>query len=166
MIRNVVTTLFLITAVAIFFVLTKPSWAEVNGLIENKAFFSEALDSSRELQNLRDSLLTKFNSISSQDLIRLAKLIPTGSQTTELMIALSNTAQVNGVILKSFKVSEAEEAKKVSLDMAVSASYGGFRAFIAELQKSLRLISIDQINFSADKTSAYDFSIKATAYYK
>lgn len=186
MTRHIISFLFFIIAVAVFWVWTKPYLAETRKLVGEKKFFVSALADSKELQKTRDEMLNKFNMISPDNLLSLKKMIPENANETRLMVEVANIAQANGVLVEQLIVNKAEsksesrnidfseertvkitDYKKIEIDMTLSSSYGAFHTFIDDLQDNLRLMDISSINFSSgDSAGIYSFNIKATTYYK
>ncbi|MFH1979054.1 MAG: type 4a pilus biogenesis protein PilO [Patescibacteria group bacterium] len=172
--KGVIGILFLVGAIAIFVALTSPKIDEIKELRTEKLSFDKALEDSRELQELRDSLLAKFNSIPANDLAALSKMVPENSDTTKLMVEISSVANSTGVVIRQIGFAEetasnsmiASRYRVLNIDITFSSSYDGLRAFMEELQKSLRLIDIEQIDFISNATGLYEFSITAKAYFK
>lgn len=193
--KNFISLLLLIVAVAVFWVWSKPYFGEIDLLRVEKKAIEESLANSRELQELRDGLLQKYNLISLENSSRLSKLLPTSAEITKLMVELENIAQATGVRIKrinaigiqqpsqptskagSVSFAFQEQAENLLLagvppyqsaivNMVFSTSYEGFRAFLEELQRSLRLMNVDDISFSAAEANLYEFTIKAEIYFK
>jgi hypothetical protein len=175
--KNILSLLFFGTAVAVFVLWTQPYLDELNALKAEKGHIDTALAEARKLQELNNDLLSKFNSISSEDISRLYKMIPGEPEDIKLMIWLSGAAQRTGVIIKSLKVNEPSRSskklvltpkpyKELDLDIGFSSSYESLQFFINELEKNLRLIDIVQISFTAGETNLYEFVIKAKLYFK
>lgn len=176
--RNIIILLFLIVAVSVFWFWTRPLLVEIDVLKAEKDSFNQALARSRELQELRDAILGKFNSISQDDLYRLSKMLPKEPEATKLLVQLSDVADASGGVILNFL--DAQEMKKsgaaflddqigyqeVDLNINLSAKYEDFLVFLTELQKSLRLIDVKRIDFFAGDTNFYEFNINAKAYYK
>lgn len=176
--KSIITLLFLLVAISVFWFWTRPLLAEIDVLKAEKDSFDQALARSRELQELRDDILSKFNSVSQGDLNRLSKMLPAEPESTKLLVQFSDMAQVSGgVILNFLDVQEPQSSvaptskepvgyQTVSIRANLSGKYEDFLSFLAELQKSLRLIDVDQVDFFAGDTNFYEFNINAQAYYK
>lgn len=178
MIKNLAGFLFFLAAVLLFWFWTKPTLDELDQLRAQKSAIDKALADSRELQELRDSLLEKYNSVSGESITRLEKMLPNDAEIPKLTVELENIAQRTGVVIKSanatrvktvapdLETSEPSIAPdEVNLELVVSSAYEGFSIFLDEIQKSLRLIDVDNIVFSAGDNNFYEFTIKAKAYW-
>ena len=169
--KNIISILFFIAAIAIFVMWTMPFLTEINVLRLEKDSFDNALADSRELQGLRDNLLNDYNSIPIEDLSRLYKIVPQVPEPIKLTVQLSNIAQATGVVVNKVRVQETKGSfgavgQVVDLDMTFSASYESFRSFLSELENSLRLINVDYISFTSGDVNFYNFIVKAEAYFR
>lgn len=176
--RNIITILFLLVAVAVFWFWTRPLLADIDGLKAEKDSYDQALSKSRELEELRNSILDKFNSISGEDRSRLFKMLPSESEVTKMLVQISDMADASGGVVLNFLdvqdsgsgvISTTKEQvgyQEMSITINTSSKYEDFLVFLSELQKSLRLIDVERIDFFAGDENFYEFNISAVAYYK
>jgi Tfp pilus assembly protein PilO len=184
MTKSLITILFIIAAVVLFWFWTKPNLDAIDKLRAETTAVNKALEDATELQKLRDRLLEDYNLISQDDLLRLSKFLPRDPEVPKLTVELENISKTTGVVIKNFNATRvventrapltvggveslpvAPKAEQIFLDVAVSAAYDGFVAFLEELQKSLRLMDVHLISFSAGEKNFYEFNIKATTYW-
>lgn len=181
MLRKAISLLFLLTAVGIFLAWTNPLIDEIKVLKNHRNDLVEILEESRELQQLQSDLVTRTNAISGSSLEKFGKMIPKESETEKLMVELSTIAQSKGVLLKnidfSFKdgkgasvaASQSLVAPKkyqtADISLSISATYESFKIFLSEIEKSLRILDVEDITFDSGKINLYDFNIKASAYF-
>jgi len=177
MARKIISLFLVLTAVFVFWFWTKPQISSLNRFVIQKKVLNKALSETRELQELRNKLLSEYNSISSAELVKLYKIIPENAEAIKLMVEITDIAKETGVIVKRFESQKESENKvgivalpsahkTLSLVINFSSSYKGFRSFVGDLQKSLRVINIDDISFSVGDGNVYDFRLNAEAYYK
>jgi len=173
--RGVISFLFIAIAVAVFFVWTRPGLGEITELRAEKAAINDVLSDSRELQEIRDRLLTQYNSIPAADLTRLSNSLPDSAEETKLKVQVSKIAQSSGVLLESFQTKEIatkigtasyKQYDEVDLQISFTASYEALISFLQTMEKSLRLMDINEISFSAGDENSYSVSLKAKAYFK
>ncbi len=177
---RILSILFLITAVVLVWRMTIPYWNDIKTLSADKAVFDDALANSRELQSIRDDLLSKYNTISQSNIGWLNKMLPSQFDPDTVIVMLENRIKAHGLLLKRVNVKEAEEAKNLStaalgippppyktitFSASVSGPYSSFLAFLSDLEKSLRLIDVGSISFSSASTDVYEFNIEAKTYY-
>jgi len=181
--RNIIPIMLIIASLGAFLGYVRPRYEVIKELESQKASRDETLTKSRQLQTLRDDLLKRLNTFPTSNLTRLEKMLPDNIDNVRLIIDISAMAAQRGVVVKNVKnlsaESIAENAKKetvsdknskygsVVLDMTVTASYDNFIAFLRDLEKSLRLVDIVSLSFSAPDTTGgtYDFNIGLKTYW-
>lgn len=178
MIRFVVVILFLAIAVVLFFTQTKPQFNEIQALKIEKQSFDEALQYSREFQALKDDLLSRYNAISTDDLKRLDKILPSDFSSGVLITTLEDRAKNRGLLLKKIDITEEKAGQSESfqvgalpspfrtfgLTLVFSGPYTTFLSFLDDLEKSVRIIDVDQIDFTAGANNIIEFKIVAKTY--
>lgn len=183
MTRIFIIVILLAAAVLIFTMWTRPLWDEIQNLRGEKNAAQAAVEHLYSLRQIRDSLLSDYNTISRDDLKRLNSFLPASAERGNLLIEFENIAKAHNVILRRVDIAVAEPAgaqsrpnaagqaktkgaaEETPFTLTVSASYDSFIAFLSDLEKSLRLIDIDEISFSAAEKGTYDFSLKAHTYW-
>lgn len=176
--RVITSFLFLATAVTLFFIRTQPYLNDIKILQAQKQEYGDALASSRELQTLRDKLLSQYNAISQDDRDRLNKLLPLQIDSSNLIVMFEEIVKAHGLLLKKVDVKESKQPagslavlgevsspyKSINLSLLVSGPYAAVLALFSDLDKSLRLVDIENISFSAAATDTYEFNITARTY--
>ncbi len=176
---RVISALFLITAVVVFWQWTMPYWNDVKILSNEKTAFDESLTNSRQLQTIRDDLLSKYNGISQENLGRLDKLFPSSFDPASIIMMLEDRSASRGMFLKRIDAKETDKPdsatsalgipappyKTISLVFSVSGPYSSFIGLISDLEKSLRLVDIQSVAFSSAATDVYEFNVEAKTYY-
>jgi Tfp pilus assembly protein PilO len=173
--------LFVVIAGGIFFGFINPTYTSVKVLKAEEATYDGALTKSRELQSVRDQLLARYNTFSQDDLARLAKLIPDNIDNIRLIIDLDGIASNHGMHVRDVALntgaSQADRLKSgeigagdqrydyVTLSFTVSGNYDTFRAFLDDLQSSLRLVDVDSVSFTSTATGIYDYGIGIKTYW-
>jgi len=180
MLRFSLIILFLITAVVIFFTQTKPYYSDIKALTAERDEYQVALADSRELQTLRDQLLSQYNTIPQSDFDRLGKLLPSSIDSGNIIVMFEDRARENGILLKKIDVKESREStsdsvtalgtpqlpyKTVELSFAISGSYASVLSFLGDLEKNIRLIDVKSISFSSSLADVYEFNISAKTYF-
>jgi len=179
--RSFIAITFLGLAIILFFGWTMPIWNDIKELKAERSAYAKALISSRDLQDIRDRLLTQYNSISQEDLERLNVFLPTSVDAGGLITEFENRAQANGLTLKKISIQTQEVTKTKSttlkapseslfesavVDLRVSGSYESFLSFLKDLEQSLRLIDVQQLSFISGTTDSYEFNIQGKVYYQ
>jgi len=143
--------------------------------IEEK-MFSQALDNSKELQAIRDDLLVTYNSFSNEDLTRLGKLLPNNIDNVRLIRNIDGIAAKYGMSLSDVNLNidnvngdtvgvEENKYGSVVLDFSVTAPYRVFLSFLADLEKSLRLVDVIKVEFSSADKDFYEYNVSIKTYW-
>ena len=176
-------------AVTGFFMFANPFYAEINTLRAQVKSYNEALDNSKALENERDKLVKKYNSLAPEDLAKFEKLLPDHVDNIRLILEIEKIALPHGMVLKDVKY-DAESAKEGNdsanpgqiagiareenndfgtwnLEFSTTGTYSNFIKFIGDIEKNLRIVDIVSIDFSAgsgnlssSETYTYNFKIK------
>lgn len=179
--KSLIPILFVVIAVGIFFAYINPTYTSLKSVRAEVRTYDQALTRSRELQSVRDSLLARYNTFSQDNLSRLAHLVPDTIDNVRLILDLDNMASNYGMHLRNVSLnSNASAAARtaggqigegnahydyVTLSFSVSANYDTFRAFLADLESSLRLVDVETVSFSSTPTGIYDYTIGIKTYW-
>lgn len=140
--------LALIAAVGIGFFYVKPTWTEIKGLQAQKTQFDNALSDAQEIKNTIERLNTKYNSISADELSRLETLMPEKIDITHALQNLNSIAEQYGVSIEPVEIVEQKPDEnnphlgKVMFSFDLYASYDQFKQITADIEKSLQLADI------------------------
>jgi len=165
---------FLCTAGAIFYFLTDPTYQAIKTLRAEQASYEEALANSKKLQSVRDKLLARYSAFPALSVERLEHMLPNNVDNVRLTLEIDRIASKYGMTVKDIQLS-GEDVKNsqrdtigsekfygtVILSFSVEGPYQNFVSFIRDLEKSLRIVDIINISFSAEeKSSQYNIKIK------
>ncbi|MEK7530868.1 MAG: type 4a pilus biogenesis protein PilO [Patescibacteria group bacterium] len=166
-------------AIGLFSWYIDPAYARIETLREEEATYDAALDRSRELQEVRDQLLSRYNTFSAVDVARLEKLLPDHVDNVRLILDLDSTASKYGMRVRNVAIDDQDKKKNSTdtlgpdevgheslvLSFTVSGQYSTFRQFMADLEKSLRLVDVVGLTFSTSDTGIYDFTVSINTYW-
>jgi len=177
MIKLLIPVVFIVVSVGVFIGYINPTYNETKVLKAENAQYSEALDKSKELQAVRDRLLSKYNTFRGEDLDRLQKLLPDAIDNVRLILDLDNMATKYAMRTRSVTISNQGAGSPsagvvgpdqsaygtATISFSVLGSYETFLAYLHDLETSLRLVDIVAIGFSEAKDSdlnQYNISVK------
>lgn len=175
--NQLIAIILLIAALAIFIFWIQPLWKEVGVLKLERVAFEETLKRFSELREARDDLLSKYNSVSQDDMVRLRRMLPTTPDGGGIIVELEALGRKHGLLLKQVGIAQVGKAigttittkKKgheiVQVNFSLSGSYGSFRTFLKDIERSLRIIDITSISFVAGSVDSYEFLIQARSYF-
>ncbi|MBI2888600.1 MAG: type 4a pilus biogenesis protein PilO [Parcubacteria group bacterium] len=163
--RYIISAILIAVSAAVFFLFTDPIYQETKALKQQISVLDETFSNSRRIQEVRDTLFGKFNAIPEADLARLEKILPNNVDNVKLILELDRIASQRGMDIKRIDVQEAAgEAGglgpsglgygELDIGLTLTGSYAAFRGFLADLEQSLRLVDITELNFRA---AGFDF---------
>lgn len=155
----------------VFFTWTQPLLNSIKDLDRQKAVLDESLSYFKEIEQIREDVLAKYNSISEDDLKRIAEFLPSQPKDMDLIMEINDIARNSGVLLKDINITSADQTtdkkiNKINLTIKVSAPYKNFIGFLENLEKNLRLIEIDDLDFISGGVDSYEYNIKASSYWQ
>lgn len=141
------------------------------------AEYQKALSDTEEIRKKRDSLVQRRSEFSPADLAKLEKVLPDNVDNIKLVIDIKNIAENHTLTLKNIKLDTTVKSDTtklgqdnskygtVGLSFGVSSSYDNFQNFLTDLEKSLRLVEINELSVTGNDTGMYDFTISLKTYW-
>jgi Tfp pilus assembly protein PilO len=165
-------------SVGLFYLYIDPQYTAVKELSAQKVEYVNALEKARDLQNVRDELLTRYNALPKENIAKLERLIPDNLNTVKLVADIDSVAGKYGIPIRAVKVTEemVDESQRIStefvekpykvttISMKAAATFESLLPFLQDLEKSLQLIDVRSVTFTADDglnngINDYDISI-------
>lgn len=177
MIRLLIPIILVATAFGLFFGYIDPTYQEIKELRSEEKKFNEALNQSRELQEIRDALLSRYNTFSQEDLSRLKKLLPDHIDNVRLILDIDSIASKYSMRTRNVTISEASSLEQnviaadqgavdsVVLSFSVAATYDNFIQFMKDLEQSLRVVDLMGLSFSSTEGDAFNFNVSIKTYW-
>jgi len=164
-----------------FFYFTSPMLETVNGLEVEQAKLTLVLANAVELKEKQDDLISRDNAIEPADLEKLNEFLPNNIDNVRLIIDMNNIAKKFGLTVRNPAIVK-EEAKvgegapppppgggeantSAAISFSFSSSYETLKLFLADLAKSLRLVDIETLSFTANDRNLYDYQITLRTYW-
>ncbi|MBT3282816.1 type 4a pilus biogenesis protein PilO [bacterium] len=160
MIKLTFPALFIILSIGLFFMYVDPTYTSIKTTLADGDQFNEALDKSKELQQIRDRLLARYNTFLTNDINKLAKLLPDNVDNVRLVLDIDNIASKYGMRIKNVSVDrEGSKAsgvigpssklhESVKLLFSITASYKDLISFVKDLESSLRIVDIREVSLT------------------
>lgn len=192
MTRFILPVIFIGIAIVGFFMFTSPFYQELSLLRAQTASYNEALGNSKALENERDKLTAKYNTINPEDLTKIQKLLPDNIDNIRLILEIEKIAAPYGMVLKNVKydtgntnnatttqeviqgggvASQEKNYGILNLEFSTAGTYSNFINFIKSLEGNLRIVDIASISFSSDTdakinpSGIYNYSFKIKTYW-
>ena len=167
--RTIFSLIALVIAGAVFFLYTQPTYDQVSVVNAQVAQYDEALNKAAELQKLKQSLLSKFNTFNPNDIDKLQKLLPDHVDNVRLILDIDSLATKHGMPIQNVVVtgsqvntgsqtaigtvaSSRQKYDSLTIKFATQGDYQSFRDFLTDLETSLRVV--DLIDLSISRTGA------------
>lgn len=188
MVKTTLSLVGLVVAGAVFFLYTQPSFEDIRAFEARISGYNEALERATELQQLKQSLLSRYNAFDPSNIERLRKLLPDHVDNVRLVLDLDNLAARHGMALQNVVISDPTDSDIASGTISASGrsrqkydslvlrfntqgTYENFVAFLGELESSLRLV--DLVELELDRLSGvptqgqqlYRFNITLQTYW-
>ncbi len=187
--KIILATIFLLGSAVVGFFYLEPSWKSFQELLGEEANLEESGSELDSLIQNRDFLTKTANTITKGDLGRLDLALPVGPGAEELLVLLEELAKKDDVLIKQLDLTTqvktapaasgqprpggipVSAAKKAGLNdfpisMNVAASYQNLKSFLGDLERSLRIVDIEELSFGASTASTLDVSIRLKTYYQ
>ena len=172
--------ILILIAISLFLLFTNPLYGDINALRTQMDSYNEALNNSKALENERDKLTAKYNSIDPDNLVRLEKLLPENVDNIRLILEIGELAAPYGMVLKDVKydvntnattptpgvptpggVPGATSARVAvpqnygifNLEFSTAGTYDNFIRFTKDLENNLRIVDISSISFASDSSA-------------
>lgn len=175
--KNILALFFVAASIAIFFGYVDPTYQSIAALQSERGAYDQALSKSKELQALRDSLLSRYNTFSANDISRLGKLLPDGVDNVKLVLDVDNIASQYGLHIRSVSIdTEVQKDKQVIsgsegsvgsvvVSFTIPATYPVFVQFLKNLEQSLRLVDITSISFAVGSGDLIEYKVGLKTYW-
>jgi Tfp pilus assembly protein PilO len=169
--------ILIIAALGLFIVYTNPTYQADQGLQTQVASYDDALNKSQELLATRNQLLAKRNTFSTTDVNNLEEILPDNVDNIRLIIDVNNIASRHSLALQDVQLGSVSSAStgntlaagaqngpvgSVDIGFSVTTSYANMLAFLQDLEHSLRLIDVEDLDFTVGQNdnTTYVFTIQ------
>lgn len=180
MMQFITPLVIVVIAGVLFFAFTDPLMDQIQLLRVEEARLNEALENAKELRRVQENLLATYRAFAPEDLERLNKLLPDNVDNVRLIIDINNVARPYNMALRNVVVGDnaesgasaaatpgqgASDLGAISLSFSVSGPYNNFKSFLADLAKSLRLVELRSITFTAGERDFTNYQLELQTYW-
>lgn len=155
----------------VFFVYTKPTYDNIDTLKAEISQFDSALDKSKEMQELKRSLLSRYNTFTSEQLNRLGRLLPDHVDNVRLVLDLDSLASRYGMAVQNVVIdrdlsvvkqeqtvigalsAQAAQYDSLTMQFATRGTYNSFVGFLKDLESSLRVVDLVALSIDPDSST-------------
>ncbi|MEK7208647.1 MAG: hypothetical protein AAB677_00085 [Patescibacteria group bacterium] len=170
-------------AAVTFFYFTTPILQAIDTLKIQQKNLSVVLDNATEFKKQQDKLIDRDNQIDPADKKNLNEFLPNNIDNVRLIIDINNIAKKSGLIVRNPNIVKAEAKEgepppstdatagvkttdpSAAISFSVSASYETLKLFLSDLARSLRLVDIESLSFTAAERNLYDYQLTLRTYW-
>ena len=177
--KNTTAIFLIILSLGLFYTFTNPMYKTVKGITETADGYRSALNNIDEINESRDRLLVNYNSISKSEMERLAKVLPANVDTVRLALDLDNIAGRYGITIQDVVIDNASSQnasqivlpdhalpyEKTPVSISFVSNYENFKRFLQDLEKSLRIMDVREVNFQVSDAGLYEHSVLIDTYW-
>ncbi len=179
MFKFIIPLFLIVLSGGLFFTYINPAYTETSDLKEVQQEYDNALTKSKELREVRQELLAKYNSFSEEDIKRIGKLLPDNIDNVKLIMEINQIAVRNGGMIRSIDIySETNDSNKkgdlgpnlkgydsIGLRFVVEARYDDFVNFMHDLSDNLRIVDIVDYTLKAGQGEIYKHNVNIKTYW-
>lgn len=162
--RALLPLLLIIIAIVAFFMWINPHYANVTTLQAQLGQSNDALAQVAKLESVKSGLVDKENAFKQEDLDKLQKLLPDNVDNIRLFLNIQGVASRYGAAIQDISVASQDQKTtgtqpigpsnqqygQMALSFSVNLSYENMILFMKDLEKSLRIVEIKSLAFTAD----------------
>lgn len=176
--KGILPVLCIVVAGFLFYWYIDPTYTHIKELQKQQATLNQALDRALELQQVRDQLLSRYNTFSQSDLDRVNKLLPDHVDNVRLILDMDGIASRYGMRIKNVSIDDPRKQQSqnaigssdaafesLALSFTVSGEYATFRQFLGDIERSLRLVDVEGVSFTSAETGLYDYAVTIRTYW-
>jgi len=156
--------ILLLAALGLFVGYTNPAFQDAKTAHDTYLQYDAALTQSSQLRQFRDQLLARRNTFPAQDVQRLERLLPDNIDNIRLIIDINSIAsryhlQISNIAFAPVsvepqgRVGSVSAVGSVDVSFAVNATYADFMSFLQDLQRSARMVEVQNVKFSIDSST-------------
>lgn len=169
----------LLLSVGLIYAVFMPRYEKVQGLMNQEKQYKEILDNVSALSDIRDDLEVKYENLPQAEVARLEKILPSNVDTVNLAMNFDSIAARYGISIKSIRTvesktdtgtsivqsSDKKPYQRVTVSFSFISTYPNFRKFMADIEKSLRLIDVKSVAFQTTESGIYEFQVSVETYW-
>ncbi len=165
MTKAILSIIFIGASIMIFSLYVRPTYDQVQDNRLAVARFDEALAKTREIQELKSSLLSRYNLFAGNNLERLQKMLPDHVDNVRLVLDMDGIASKYNIRIQNVVVQNTTDGRtdqnstvlnggaaenrpyrSLNLQFEVIATYDDFVLLMRDLETSLRIVDLTSLS--------------------
>jgi len=161
---NFLSLILIVLSVLLGLFVVKPKYAETTVLKDKKAQHEAALESLRSIEELKQNLENKLNSIAPETMEKIMTLLPESSGSVKLISDIDSIASKYGTTISNVSYNTTPDSsqslaegmaqssyRSTTVSFSVETDYNKFRSILSEIETSLRIVDIRNVSITAAK---------------
>lgn len=174
---NLTPFLLIAVSVGLFYTYINPQYVKIEELRAQETRYAEAMQQVREIETIKQELLTKYNSFTPDEIGRLEKLLPDQVDDVRLVLDLDGMASRHNILIKGVKVVRPAEVQAFDVNaqpkmydalkvtFSFEADFENFLAFTKELEGSLQIVDPTLVSIRAANGGRFEYTMTVNAYW-
>lgn len=177
MFRTITPFFSIILAIAIYFFFSSDIFAEMKLLEAETKEYNEAIANGKQYNQKLESALNTKRAINALEAERINALVSTDVDEVRLLVDLTEIARSHNMLLGNISVEEGESVSDIpaedmssnvvtasdfvetSITFGLIGTYEQFKDILADIEKSLTLLEITNIEFAANEGDLQQFNV-------
>jgi len=163
----------------LFFFFGKPMIADLSDLLAKKAEYTDALAKINSIQETTSSLTTKLNALSDTEKSQIQVLLPGKPDTVKFISDIDSAASKQGISIDNISYNNVNtdtsgsvagapppnDYSSMMLNFSFASDYPHLKAFLTDLESSLRLMDIRQVSLAVGEKGVFTYRVSAEIYW-
>lgn len=170
---------YIILTLSIGYAFIYPAFGDISKLLDQKQKTADSLEMVNNIENKKNELLGKFNSLASADKKNIETVLPNSLDFVRLISQIDTVAANYGISIDKLSSKEIGSSVGTSIANAGSpktyqssligfsfvASYDKFKAFLNDLEKSLRILDVRSVKLETNESGVYSYNVEFETYW-
>ncbi len=171
--------ILVLIAIGIFYTFISPQYGDAQMLEAEAAKYRDLIANVSRITESRDNLSNSFESIPASEKMRLLKVLPDNVDAVGLARDLDTIASKYGIAIRTVTVedepsnnagrivipNDALPYEKAYVSFSFVSDYANFMKFLADLEKSLRIMDVQEVSFQTAESGLYEHKITVETYW-
>ena len=177
--KNSTATILIILSIGLFYTVTSPQYGALQNLQAEAEEYRKVLDGAVLISETTEEINAKYQEIPKTEIDRLNKVLPDNVDTVRLALDLDGIASKYGISIRRVEVDRIQEDNAGIIDVSGSnqpyervgvtftfiSNYTGFVNLLGDLEKSLRITNVRDINFITTESGLYEHKVSIETYW-
>ncbi len=177
--QNISTAVILVAALIIFFSVTVGTYSSIQALSMQKEGIEKVMIKAEELVEKEGEKRQEYNEFKDRK-DDFQNMLPLGRDDARTLMLINSMANANNIVITAVGVSDGvsvgrttrrtpasqgtADEKVKTVNLSFNATYGDFKAFLTNLEKSRRIFDVVAIDFLGSAGRVFSFEVAIHTY--